>query len=504
VINNKDRIKAVYSFNMNKKIFSVFLFITLGLITQAQVQPLKQFLSLPHMKGASVSFIAKDIDNGDIVYDFDAERELIPASVLKLVTTATALEILGEDFRFKTSLEYDGTISNGTLNGNLYIKGSGDPTLGSSHFALDRNKYTPDQNTFIPQWLTSLKKAGIKHITGAVISDESIFDTEGTSLKWVYEDMGSYYGAGCYGISVFDNIFKFYVSSASAGSKPQILETIPSMPDIQFHNYLKAAPVRTDSSYVVGAPFSNDRFLYGIIPINKERFLMRGDIPDPPLFLAKYVSTTLEKEGISVKGNPTCYRLLMEENRWQKKERKILATTYSPTLREIVRIVNERSHNLYADALLKALSLLYEPKTNEVLSTTGKGVKVIQNHWKTKGMDISSLWMYDGSGLAITDKVTASFICDILLYMTQSDYADAFITSLPKAGMEGSVINFLKGSSLQGVALLKSGGMSRVRSYAGYIDKEGKRYAMAIFVNNYNGEGRVMIKDIEKLLLSLF
>lgn len=490
---------------MYKKILSISLFLCFTSLIYAQTPAIKQFSELPHMKGASFSIVAKDLSNGKIVYSFDADREMIPASVLKLVTTATALELLGDDYRYTTSLEYDGSISKGILNGNLYIKGSGDPTLGSAHFAADRSKYTPDQNTFIPQWIAAIKKAGITQITGSVIADESIFDTEGTSIKWLYEDMGSYYGAGCYGLSVFDNLYKLYVTSGNAGSKPKVIETVPAIPEIRFHNYLKAAPVRTDSMYVVGAPYSYDRFLYGVVPANRERFLLRGDIPDPSLFLAQYTTEKLQANGITVKGEATSSRLLQEENKWHTSERTTLANTYSPTLREIARIVNERSHNLFADALLKTLGLQYTPKPHEVLSSAERGYKIVEAFWKEKGLDISSLWMYDGSGLAVADKVTASFISNLLCYMWKdSKQSEAFIASLPKAGQEGSVANFLKGTSLQGVSLLKSGGMSRVRSYAGYITKGNKPYTVAVFVNNYTGEGRTMVKDIEKLLLSLF
>lgn len=490
---------------MGKKIFSIILFLSALQIAEAQIAPLKNFLNMTHTKGASCSFIARDISNGEILYSYDTERELTPASVLKLVTTATVLELLGEDYRFTTQLEYDGKITNGVLEGNLYIKGGGDPTLGSSHFAPDRSRYIPDHNTFMPQWITALKKAGITKINGSVISDESIFDTEGISMKWVYEDLGSYYGAGCYGLSVFDNIYRLYVTSGDVGSKPSIVGTIPLMTDLQFHNYLEASPVRTDSAYIVGAPYSNDRFLYGSIPVNKERFLLRGEIPDPPLFLAQYVTSKLQAAEIEITGVPTSYRLLKEADQWQPKERKTIATTYSPTLREIVRIVNERSHNLYADALLKIIGLQYKPKPHEVISSAGKGIKVIESHWKNKGFNTSSLHIYDGSGLAIANKVTASFISELLIYMaTKSEQSDAFVASLPKAGQEGSVANFLKGTSLQGTALLKSGGMSRVRSYAGYITKGDKKYAVAIFVNNFNGETRFIVKDIERLLQGLF
>jgi len=449
--------------------------------------------------------MAKDISNGEILYSYDADRELIPASVMKLVSTATALELLGEDYRFPTSLEYDGKIENGVLHGNMYIKGSGDPTLGSSHFAPDRNKYTPDQNIFIPQWMAALKKAGIQKITGSIIADESIFDTEGISLKWVSEDMGNYYGAGCYGLSVFDNLYKLYLKTGSPGSKPEILSTIPSMNGIRFHNYLTVAPVKTDSAFIFGAPYAHDRFLYGAVPVNRERYLLRGDIPDPPLFLAQYLHGQLSSAGIVVEGEPTSYRILSENNKWPTGKRTVLTTTYSPTVREIVHITNERSHNLYADALLKAIGTQYSPRPREVISSFGKGVQTVHAHWKGKGLDTSPLWMFDGSGLAPSNKVSASFICDLLAYMaTESEQSEAFIGSLPRAGMEGSVINFLRGTPLQGVAKLKSGGMSRVRAYAGYISKGNKTYAVTIIVNNYSGEGRKIIKDIERVLVSLF
>ncbi len=490
---------------MRNKISFTLLFCCLIHIAVLQTQPIKQFISLPDMQGASFSLLAKDINTGEILYSYDPSRELTPASVMKLVTTATALEILGENFRFTTTIEYDGKIENGILDGNLYIKGSGDPTLGSAHFSADRTNYTPDQNTFIPHWINEIKKAGIMKIKGSVVADESIFDTEGVGMKWLNEDMGNYYGAGSYGISVFDNIYKLYISTGNAGSKPKIIETMPEIPSLRFHNYLVAGSVKSDSSFIFGAPYADDRYLYGRVPSGRDRFIMRGDIPDPALFLAQYLTGRLEKEGIGVEGKPTCHRLLYEDNKWAVRERTILATTSSPSLKEIIRITNERSHNLYADALLKTLGLQYKPNPNEVISSFGKGIRIVEEYWRSLGVDTSSLWMYDGSGLAITDKVSVSFICDLLVFMrNKSGHSKAFIASLPKAGIEGSVINFLRGSPLHGKALLKSGGMSRVRTYSGYISKGNKQYAVAIFVNNYSGENRTMIRNIEKLLLSLF
>lgn len=484
---------------IRNKIVLLFLLLCLHLLAGAQTPaPVKWLLQASYMRGASFSLVVKDVQEGKTVYSYDTDRLQSPASVLKTVATATALEILGEDYRYPTTLEYDGILENGTLEGNLYIKGSGDPSLGSSHFALGQNK-------FLSTWIAALQKAGIKHITGSVISDESIFDTEGVSIKWLREDMGNYYAPGSYGISIFDNMYKLSLQTGAAGTRPVLKGTEPDIPFIRFKNYLKAAPVSSDSAYIIGAPLDDVRYLYGVLPANREAYVLKGDIPDPALYLARYLTDQLQQKGIRVDGSPSCYRIEVEENRWKKGERKEIVTTYSPTLREIASICNHVSHNLYADALVKTVGLQYKPRRNEMISSFGRGVQVVKEYWEKKGLDVFPLRMNDGSGLAPADKVSAGFMGELLVYMaTESAVSDAFIASLPQAGIEGSVRNFLKGSKLQGKARLKSGGITGVRSYAGYITKDGKTYAVAVFSNNYSCPMSRMTGALEKLLLQLF
>lgn len=484
---------------IRNKIVLLCLLICLHLLAGAQTPaPVKWLLQAPYMRGASFSLVVKDVQEGRTVYSYDTDRLQSPASVLKTVATATALEILGEDYRYPTTLEYDGILESGTLEGNLYIKGCGDPSLGSSHFA-------PGQNKFLSTWIAALQKAGIKHITGSVISDESIFDTEGVSIKWLREDMGNYYAPGSYGISIFDNMYKLSLQTGAAGTRPVLKGTEPDIPFIRFKNYLKAAPVSSDSAYIIGAPLDDMRYLYGVLPANREAYVLKGDIPDPALYLARYLTDQLQQKGIRVDGSPSCYRIEVEENRWKKGERKEIVTTYSPTLREIASVCNHVSHNLYADALVKTVGLQYKPRRNEMISSFGRGVQVVKEYWEKKGLDVFPLRMNDGSGLAPADKVSAGFMGELLVYMaTESAVSDAFIASLPQAGIEGSVRNFLKGSKLQGKAHLKSGGITGVRSYAGYITKDGKTYAVAVFSNNYSCPMSRMTRALEKLLLQLF
>lgn len=490
---------------IKKIIYAAVLLCSFGLSQAQTPQPVRQLLNAPYMKGATFSIVVKEVQDGTTLYSYDADREVSPASVLKTVATATALEVLGDDYRFPTSLEYDGTLKDGVLDGNLYIKGSGDPSLGSAHFSPNRNTYTPAQNKFIPEWIAALKKAGIRQITGAVVADERIFDTEGASIKWLREDMGNYYAPGSYGLSVFDNMYKLYLKTGAAGSRPVIAGTDPKIPSLRFTNYLKAASVASDSAYIIGAPLADERYLYGVVPAGRESYVLKGDIPDPALFLAAYLTASLKREGITVVKEPTCYRIESEAGRWANEERKTIVTTYSPPLREIASVTNHVSHNLFADALVKTVGLQYKPHRNEVISSFGRGVRVVSDHWKGKGIDVYPLRMHDGSGLAPADKVSAAFIADLLVYMaTKSDASDAFIASLPQAGIEGSVVNFLKGSKLQGKARLKSGGITGVRSYAGYITKDGKTYAVAVFSNNYSCSMAQMTKGLERLLLQLF
>lgn len=491
---------------MLNKTISIFLFLCYVLIINAQTpSSVKQLLDAPFMKGAAFSLVVKDVHSGKIVCSYNTDLQVSPASVMKTISTAAALELLGEDYRFPTSLEYDGVIENGVLKGNLYIKGSGDPTLGSSHFASDKNTYTPDQNKFIPEWITAIKKAGIKKISGAVISDESVFDTEGISPKWSWEDMGNYYSAGSYGLSVFDNLYNLSLKTGAPGSRPEITGSDPDVSFIHFNNYMKAGAISSDNAYIIGAPFIADRSLYGMIPANRKNFVLKGDIPDPALFLAQYLTDNLRREGIITTGSPSCYRIEAETGKWKENPRKAIVTTYSPTIKEIAKVTNYVSHNLFADAMIKTIGLQYIPKKDEVISSFERGISIVNDHWKKKGLDISTCWMYDGSGLAPTDKVSAGFMGEFLTYMaTESDVSESFTASLPLAGMDGSVRNFLKDTNLIGKARLKSGGISRVRSYAGYVTKDGKTYAVAVFANNYSCSMGEMTKALEKLLVQLF
>lgn len=461
---------------------------------------LQRWLEQPALKGSSVSFLVKEVKSGRTLFSYDSLRQVAPASVWKVVTTATALELLGKGYRYRTTLAYDGQIVQGSLKGNLYIEGSGDPTLGSAYTASGKQ----GQQAFLAGWTEAIRRAGIRRIEGRVIADDRPFDTEGISPQWISEDLGNYYGAGSYGLNCFDNRYTLHLQGGKPGRRPTLTGSTPDIsPFISFHNYLRSGHRQSDSAYIAGAPYSRERFLYGEVPALRA-VAIQGDLPDPPLFFASYLTGVLEQAGIPVTGTPTCRRLLQEAGRWKETTRHRLCATDSPPLSRIIRITNTVSHNLYADALLKTVGLRYRSAADASISSFERGMRILRWHWAPR-LDLSTLRTYDGSGLSPANRVSAAVLCNLLRYMAnESPEADTFIASLPLAGREGSVRNFLKGSPLEGKARLKSGSLSRVRCYAGYITAGGRTYALALLVNSYNGTSRQMTRLIEELLIGLF
>ncbi len=470
--------------NITVKIIAACIGLYLGLSTKLNAQntgPLEQFVRSENLKHAGIGIKVIDLSTGKTICSHNENLALVPASTLKLVTTATALELLGEKYTYQTRLEYEGNInSRGELSGNLYIAGSGDPTLGSEYTGEDKE-------AFLKIWLASIQKSGIRSISGNVIALDNLFGYEGISPQWTWEDIGNYYASGTYGISIFDNTYRLYLKSGSTGSQPVILRTEPTIPGLTVENHLKAASNNLDSAYIYGIPFSYERRIYGTIPQNRTSFIIKGDIPDPGLFLASYITDFLIKNGINVNGKPTTYRIFP-----QKPEKTTTLTTFlSVPLTDIIRIINTKSNNHYAEHIFQTLIQVKKQSIND--------------HWKNKGLDTEGLFMQDGCGLSPANAVSAGFLTDLLFYMNKkSKYGKAFYYSLPLAGKEGTVTSFLKETPLEGKARVKSGSIRNVQSYAGYIEKGDKQYAFSIIVNHYTGKRTVLKTQIEELLTALF
>ena len=465
---------------MKKILIGILLLVSGGAINAQLPSCFSDFLNKKSLAHAAIGFKAIDLSTKRVIVSYNENMSLTPASNLKLITTATALEIMGSRFCFETPLLYDGFIQDATLYGNLYIQGNGDPTLGSE-FASD------DKENFLREWLAGINRAGIRKIAGNIIVLDQLFGYEGVSPKWLWEDMGNYYAPGIYGISVFDNLFRVYLQSFSIDSATTVLYTEPSIKNLRLTNEIKASGDTSDNSFVFGLPFDYNMRLYGTIPKHRFAFAVKGAVPDPGLLLAQYFREYLQKNGITLEGEATTFRL----HPALPAGGNLLSTVRSGDLASIVKIINVESNTLYTEHLFKVLTMLDSID--------------IPGFWKKKGLDSDALFMYDGSGLSPQNAVSAGFLIDLLVYMSdRSANSDAFYRSLPAAGREGTVTSFLRNTALAGKARLKSGSMSNVQSYSGYIENKGKRYAVSLIINNFTGKRSELRKEIEQLFNGLF
>lgn len=479
---------------MKHRIILVLVLLQLSsLSTIAQTtrqRALQQFTSHTGLRHASIGFIVKDF-SGNTIISHNKDKSYTPASILKIITTATAFEVLGAEYRYKTTLAKDTDQPN-----RLFIHGYGDPTLGTEY--LDNNPYE-----FINQWIDAIAKAfpGKKNLDITVI--DNYFGYRGVARKWIHEDIGNYYAAETYGVSVFDNTYR--LSFNTTNSVPEILGTDPEMSDLRFTNMLELNTTNQDNGYILGTTFSNERTIIGDIPSNREKFTIKGSIANPGLFLGQTIAKQLDNKNIKAGKVETSFSTYTNEvyskNRTVYNE-NIFYTHLSPTLTEIAKDINVRSNNHYAEHLIRTIGRV---QNNDIYSLPlEEGIKKVESLWSERGLQSKSLFMYDGCGLAPSNAVSPDFMSDVLVYMqTKSQNSSAFLRSFAKAGQEGTVRNFLKGTRLEGKVFVKSGSIADVQCYAGYYIDGTKKYAFTIMVNKYSAPRVQIVRAIEKLLLGI-
>jgi len=252
-------------------IFSILLFISFSITAQEKAGVdkinaiLTEYKNDVQLKPAIVSFCVLNAKTGDQLIENNSKLAMTPASTLKIITTASALGMLGAGYRFEKKLLVDGTIDSvsGILTGNLIIKGSGDPTLNSEYF-----KKKDDTSELVDEWANSLKLKGVKQITGKIIADNTCFDNN-VPGNWIWSDMGNYFGAPPNGLSYNDNKIKLYFKTgAKTGDSTIVVKQVPEVPGLIFNNKITTGG-KDDNAYVYGAPGQKDRLMTGTMPAKK-------------------------------------------------------------------------------------------------------------------------------------------------------------------------------------------------------------------------------------------
>jgi D-alanyl-D-alanine carboxypeptidase/D-alanyl-D-alanine-endopeptidase (penicillin-binding protein 4) len=459
-----------------KKIF--FSFIVIIYVSHISAQSVneafnasfKKLLRDDQFKHATISLFVKNTTTGQAVTEVNTNVGVAPASCQKVITACTAFELLGHDYSYKTTLGYTGKIVNGVLDGDIIIKGTGDPTLGSWRY-----KETTEEN-IISIFGKVIQREGIHEITGHVYADESLWKGEVTPGGWIWEDIGNYYGAGARAINWRENQYDLFLKSGkNIGDTVEVVGTKPSL--VQGLNFKSMATSAVkgsgDKSYIylpLNDPFS---YIRGTIPINENRFSVSGAMPHPALQLALTLEASLKH--VSIEETEAAYPV---QNHLSKS--KIFYNYTSPVLDSIIFYFLRRSVNLYGESLIKTLAYNITK-----VGATDSGVSVIKKFWKNKGMDPSALNIIDGSGLSPANRVTTQALVTVMEYARKQSWFSSFYHALP---------------TISGIKM-KSGSIGGVISYTGYIKgKDNNQYTFAFVINNYDGNDNEVRRKMWRLL----
>jgi serine-type D-Ala-D-Ala carboxypeptidase/endopeptidase (penicillin-binding protein 4) len=448
------------------------------------------------LKHGQVGICVVDLKTGEILGSHNATMSLIPASNMKIVTTAAGLSILGNDYRFRTELQYDGYIKDSALYGNIIIKGYGDPTLGSPLM-----EGVPSMNQILDNFTLKIKELGIKTIYGKIIGDGTAFERATATQTWLWEDLGNYYGSGPSGLNFNENLYELsFLQSPSVGSAPSVSSISPEVPHFKLYNEVISASGGGDDAYIYSAPYSQVGIVRGAIPSGRGIFSINGSLPDPPLFAAWHLRKNLMNKGIPVYDTATT-QLDIEYKGLPNPIRTTFYTWYSPSLSTIVKRTNLESVNLYTEAILRAVAL-----QQTGVGSNDKGVEIIKKFWQSKGVDIEGFFMQDGSGLSPRNGITPFQLIGMLRAIAaDSEWFTHFNNSLPEAGKSGTMKRmFRQYPSVMGRLRAKSGTISRVRSYSGYVNSEsGRELAFSVITNNFTCSQRDIGKKLEQFMSDL-
>lgn len=409
---------------------------------------------------AVVSVYAIDCKSKKVLMEENSSISLIPSSCLKLVTTAVALELLGQETQFKTELQYSGLFDKkqGMITGNLIIRGGGDPTLASP-------RLLSSWKLLIEEWASAIQDFGIKTISGSVVVDSTLWDPPRAIASWEWEDLGNYYAALPSALSFHDNLyFLSFLTQGEIGKSAPIFSIDPPLPTSLFLNEVVLASRGTgDRAYIFGSEIEPKRVIRGSVPqSDKQFFTIKGSIPDPAFLCASLLATELRARGIQILGNTEL----------TSKEITSFYATLSPPLKEIITWTNHESVNLYAEHLIRKIGESHR-------GSTEAGIQIVKEFLKNKEVPLEGFNMVDGSGLSRRNMVSTKQLASLLVAMRESQHFPTFFSSLSEkeAGIRG-----------------KSGSMTLSRGYAGYCNE----IAFAILINNCSDSSSAQ-KKIDEL-----
>ena len=399
-------------------------------------------------------------DGKNDIVSCNSNKLLIPASSLKIVTSIYSFEKLGKDFRFKTEIMSD-DVKDNTVE-FFVIKGYGDMTLGSSNFNSSIDSVLND----IYDVVESKKINRVKNL----IVDASLLDDYPES-SWEWQDIGNYYAARVSAFSINDNQYSIYFKTYGVGEKTDIIKIYPD-PGLKIKNYVIGdLPKTGDNSYIFSNPYCESAIIRGSLGITTSAYIVKGSLPNPPETFLKILVDFLKSKNIIIENNDIIYQPL-------NRKLNVLKTYYSPSLSQIIKVMNKKSFNFYAESLLR-YSL-----SKKGIYGLNENLKELGDFLKEKG--IKRFKIVDGSGLSRRNLFSCDGFIKLLEFAKNRDYYNDFYESLIYPGDEDTKGHIKKfGLKYNLNTRIKSGSLNGVRSYVGYVENDGRIYSFCFNVNNY-------------------
>lgn len=433
----------------------------------------EDFVNDPALKGATIGISVLNTTTGKPVFSYNADQRFIPASTQKLITAKTALDILGWDFQYKTKVYTTGEVTNGTLDGDLVILGSGDPTLGSEW------KNNTNTNTLLHTILNALQERKIIGIKGDIVILDGIYGSETTPRYWLWEDLSNYYGAGARAMNYRDNAYRIeFKRSETVGEAAEMIRIEPQVPNLSVISEVRiGASTSGDQAYVFGGPYAQTHVVRGTIPAGKSTFTIRGALPDPGLMFSSELSEFLAKNGILSNG----YRSEKDASNFELEEDQIILELRSPPLHEIVQRILRKSDNLYAESVLKTLA-----QNADLNTETDKAARMIQSHWSNELGEFANWSLFDGSGLSPMNRISPNQMTAFLAFQYKQpdieDWLDLMTPGLVAFNSQG-----LADYGCLSKIRTKSGSINGVQNYVGYLQTTtGDKLCFTYFISEFS------------------
>lgn len=438
-----------------------------------------------------------DAESAQTLYQQNADKFFVPASNMKLFTTALALAKLGPDYRFRTTLETRGTISaEGALNGDLILVGRGDPNLSNRKFPYQmKEEFDGPPEKALVELADALVARGVKEVSGDIVGDDSYFPRDRYPSGWEIDDMVWQYGAAISAIVVDDNTVTLTLTPGGRPGDPVQAAIAPATRDFVVENDVvtSVADLKADLT-LTREPGANLVVVRGTLPAKAASRKLVLAIEEPAQHAAALLADLLAERGVKIGGKARAVHV-PEAAETAVTSRAVLAEHVSVPLGDAVKLVNKISQNLHAEMLLRTAA-----RQNGAWSTPEELAKYPEDFYSAAGILTGDVVQSDGSGLSRRDLVTPRAIAAVLKYAQAQPWFAAYYASLPVAGEDGSLEDRMKNSPAEGRIHAKTGSLEHVRSRSGYVEMPGGRRLIFSFLsNNLAGKNHEAVDALDGL-----